>query len=113
MIDFFRAGGFPMWVVLALGAAALATSFALLREADPRRLGVVRAFTWSTAFAAAGGTATDLIAVFHHMARTPGEDPLALYQGLAEALSPLVLGATILSVAWLVTAVAVRRAPEV
>ena len=113
MIDFFRAGGFPMWVVLALGAAALVSSFALLREADPRRLGVVRAFAWSTAFAAIGGTATDLIAVFHTLARHPELGDDALHQGLAEALSPLVLGANILSVAWLVVAVAVRRAPAV
>ena len=113
MIEFFRAGGFHMWVVLALGVATLASAFALLREPDPRRLGVVRAFTWATAFATIVGTAADLIAVFHYMARSEDADVHNLYQGLAEALSPLVLGAAILSVAWLAVAVAVRRARDV
>jgi biopolymer transport protein ExbB/TolQ len=113
MLQFFRAGGFPMWVVLALGGAALASAFAMLRAPDPRRLGAARAFSWATAFAAAGGTATDLISVFHYMANEADADAHALYQGLAEALSPLVLGATILSVVWLVVAVAVRRARDV
>ena len=98
-----------MWVVLALGAATLVSAFSLLREPEAQRLGVTRAFSWSTALAVVSGTATDLISVFHTMAHHTELGTDALYQGLAEALSPLVLGATMLSVAWLVVAVAVRR----
>jgi hypothetical protein len=107
MIDFFRAGGFSMWIVLAFGLAILASSFALLRDPDPRRLAAVRALTWGTAFAIIGGVASNVIAVLHYIVRH--DDPGALYQGLAEALTPAVLGAMFLSVAWLFVAVAVRR----
>jgi hypothetical protein len=109
MLDFFRAGGFSMWIVLAFGLAILASSFALLRDPDPRRLAAVRALTWATVFAIAGGVASNLIAVFSYLARH--DDPLrdALCQGLAEAFTPAVLGGMMLSVAWLFVAVAVRR----
>ena len=110
MIDFFRAGGFSMWIVLAFGAAALIASFGLLRDPDARRLAVVRAITWAEVFAIASGVLSNLIAVFSHVAKHD-DAPLALYQGLAEALTPGVLGATLLSVAWLIVAVAVRRGP--
>jgi hypothetical protein len=107
MIDFFRAGGFSMWIVLALGIAILASSFALMRDPDPRRLGAVRALTWATVFAIVTGVASNVIAVFRYIARH--DEPQALYQGLAEALTPAVLGSAFLSAAWLVAAVAVRR----
>jgi hypothetical protein len=112
MMDFFRAGGFSMWIVLAFGLAALVSSFALLRDPDPRRLAVVRALTWGSVFAITAGVGSNLIAVFSYVAHhDDGEQ--ALFQGLAEALSPAVLGATMLSVAWMFVAVAVRRAaPE-
>jgi hypothetical protein len=110
MMSFFRGGGFSMWIVLGFGLAAIAGAFGLLRDAEPRRLAAVKALTWGGAFAIVAGLASNLIAVFAHLAREGGE-PLALYQGLAESLAPAVLGATMLSVAWLIVAVAVRRGP--
>ena len=107
MLYYLRAGGFSMWIVLAFGIAVLASSFALLRDPDPRRLSTVRAHTWGTAVATLGGVASNVIAVFHYIVRH--DDPDALYQGLAEALTPAVLGGMMLSVAWLFVAVAVRR----
>jgi hypothetical protein len=113
MIDFFRAGGFSMWIVLALGLAALVLAFGLLRDPEPRRLGVVRALSRAETFAIAGGVASNLMAVFWHIAHDDAalRDPApALFQGLGEAIAPAVLGFTMLSVAWLVVGVAVRRA---
>src|SRR2546423_15479423 len=99
MIDLFRAGGFSMWIVLAFGLAAMIASFGLLRDPDPRRLATVRALTWAEAFAIVAGTASNLIAVFTYVARH--DDGAALYQGLAEALSPAGVRPTLLSGAWL------------
>jgi hypothetical protein len=113
MMDFFRAGGFSMWIVLALGLASLVGSFGLLKDPDPRRLGAVRALTWATVFAVAAGLASNVMAVMWTIAHDEARvrDPLpALFQGLGESIAPVVLGFTLLSVAWLVVGVAVRRA---
>ncbi|HTJ45598.1 MAG TPA: hypothetical protein VL463_26025 [Kofleriaceae bacterium] len=110
MSDFFRGGGFSMWIVLAFSVTALIASFRLLRDPDPKHLAAVRALTWADTFAIVTGVLSNLIAVFSHMAKT-GDGTLALYQGLAESIAPAVLGASLLSLAWLIVAVAVRRGP--
>jgi hypothetical protein len=109
MMDFFRGGGFSMWIVLGFGLAAIATAFGLLRDAEPRRLAALKAITWGGVLAIASGLASNLSAVFAHLAHRGG-NTADLYQGLAESLAPAVLGGTMLSVAWLIVAVAVRRA---
>jgi len=115
MMDFFHAGGYSMWIVLGLGVGALVVALGLIAVPDPRRLGTVRALTGATLFAIVSGVAANLTAVFHHIAhdddalRAPA---VALFQGLGEALAPAVLGCTVLSITWLLVAVAVRRDRE-
>ena len=104
-----------MWIVLGLGVAALMIAFGLIASPDARRLGTVRALTWATLFAILSGVLANLIAVFHHIARDDEavRAPNAwLFQGLGESLAPAVLGFTVLSITWLVVAVAVRRDAE-
>ncbi len=70
--------------------------------------------TLAAAAAAVTGVASDLAVVGHHVAQSENfTEPLMLarvcLQGLSESLSPIILGATLLCVTWLVMAVGYRR----
>lgn len=111
MLTFFRAGGFSMWTVLAFGIAAIGVAIGFARQPEPRRLALVRALTWVEVFAMLAGVTTNAMVVLYAAAREP--DPtFALLQGLAEAVTPLVLGASLLMIAWLAVAIGVRRRPD-
>ena len=108
MLTFFRAGGFSMWTVLAFGIAAIGIAVGFARQPDARRLALVRALTWVEVFAMLAGVATNAMVILYRAAREP--DPtFLLLQGFAEAITPLVLGGTLLMVAWLAVAIGVRR----
>jgi hypothetical protein len=114
MIDFFKAGGFIMFVLVAVGLPLLAVAARFARNADPQRLSLIRALTSALAFAAIAGIASDVMAVCHYVARTP--DALArplpiLLTGLAESLTPAILAGAIASIAWILVGVGVRRMP--
>ena len=114
MLTIFAEGGFPMWFLLAFGVATLvfAARFAI---APARR-------TLRTALALAGGTAlasltaicADVAAVGHGAPgylRAHPETTLveALLQGMAESMSPGILGFAMLSLSALIVALGVQR----
>jgi hypothetical protein len=114
MLQLFLDGGVPMLFVLVLGLAALIAAARFMRAPDARRSGTVSALTLAAAAAAVTGLATDLAVVGHHVAQSDQfTEPLMLarvcLQGLSESLSPIILGATLLCVTWLVMAVGYRR----
>ncbi len=88
MLQFFRAGGFPMFVVLAAGIAAIVLA---LRH-SPRAAAAQRAVLFLTA----GAFALDLAAVFTNAPDYALRDHAPLLPmvvtGIGEALSPVVLG---------------------
>ena len=115
MIEFFLAGGYVMFVLLAIGVPLLVTSALFARHADPQRLSLIRALTTALAFAAISGVASDLIATASHVADNPEwlREPLPfLLGGFAESLTPAVLAGTIASIAWILVAFGVRRMPK-
>ncbi len=114
MMEFFVAGGWPMFVVLLFGVLTLIASVTFFRKPDERHIGMIRGLSVATVFTVLAAICTDLAAVFHNVPNNPEwaqspDMPLIVMTGLAEALTPGMLGFTLLSLAWLVTGVGVRR----
>ena len=115
MLEFFRAGGFNMVVLAALGIAILIPAVKFARNADPQRLSLVRALTSAIVFCTIVGVASGLASTCHYVVTEPEaiKDPLPyLLQGVAETLTNVILGGGILVVSWLLVAFGVRRMPR-
>ena len=114
MLNFFKAGGWSMIVVLLFGLLTLASAAAFMRKPEERHIGMIRGLSVATVFAILSGITANLAAVFSNVPSHPkwSQSPdlhLIVMAGLGEALTPCILGFTMLSLAWLVTAVGVRR----
>jgi hypothetical protein len=112
MVDFFRAGGFNMFVLAALGVPTWIVATMFARNASPQRLSLIRALTWAIAFASIVGTAAGLAMTCLGVANLPAFDPRILCQGIAESLTNAILGFGILAIAWILVAVGVRQLKE-
>jgi hypothetical protein len=115
MADFMRAGGAGIWVVLLFGVLCLVSGLRFAIRSEPSRLKVATAMTWSTVFAVLSAVTGNLAMVFWRISQHPewskSEDlPLIVMTGLAEVLTPAILGFAALGVAWLFVAVGLRRA---
>lgn len=111
---FFMAGGYPMWIVTIFGVACLVTAVRFALRADARKLAIVRALTWATIFAILSGVLSDFMTVMWKVPGTPewAHDPdlhLIVMMGLGEAVTPGVLGFSLLSLVWLFVAIGTRR----
>lgn len=114
MANFIRAGGFPILIVLALGLGLLLISAIFARTPRPTRLGVIRALSVAVTFATLSAVAANVMAVFRKVPANPEwahspDLPLIVMTGLGEAITPAILGFTILSIAWMMVAVGMRR----
>ena len=115
MVAFFVAGGWSMWFTLLFGVLAVVSAGFFVRRGQKRHLAVLRALTAATAFMSVAGCAADFSAVMWKVPKLFGDDPklpLIVMQGLGEAVTPATLGFSLLSVAWLLVAVGVRRADD-
>jgi len=111
-------GGFPMFFLFALGAGALVAAVRFARAPSRRRLRVTTALGVATGFTTLTATCADFAAVGHHapeyLKLNPGQPVTeVLLQGMAEAMSPGILGFTILSLVALITVLGVARDPNV
>jgi hypothetical protein len=114
MMDFMRAGGFAIWLVLLFGLITLGAAALFAWRPDERRLAFIRAMTWATLFQTIAATVMGFGAVGFKVPNTPAwaESPkvhLIVMEGIAESLTNSMLGFTVLAVAWLVTAIGIRR----
>ena len=98
MLTLFREGGFPMWFLLAFGALLLISGARFALRPDSARLRPVLALGAATLFTTATAICADLATV--------------LLQGLAESLSPAILGCTVLTLAALCVALGCYREPR-
>jgi len=114
MADFIRAGGAPIWIVLALSIPMLYLGVRFAIAADARRLAMLRGLTWAQVFAVGSGVASNVVAVMWNVGRTTDDEPVLprILIGLGEALTPAVLGLTTLSVAWILITFGLRRTPR-
>lgn len=114
MIEFFQSGGWSMFLVLGLSVVTLGAAIHFARKPAEQHVGMIRGFSVATAFAVLGGMAANLAAVFTHVPGNPEwaqspDMPLIVMTGLGESLAPAILGFSVLSIAWMVTGVGVRR----
>ena len=113
MVDFFRAGGFNMFILTALGLVLVPTAIKFARNADPQRLSLIRALTMALTFAALVGFFAGLASTAMYVVRNEPKDPLPwLLMGFAESTTNLMLGGLIAVITWILVAVGVRRMPQ-
>lgn len=117
MIDFFRAGGFSMFILLAMGLVLVPYGVLFAKSADPQRLSLIRALTKALVFASIVGFLTNLAAtakgVVYIIEHEPKENPLVyLLGGFAESCAAPILGGGLAVITWILVAVGVRRMPS-
>jgi len=117
MMDFMRAGGFSMWVVLLFGMITLVLAGLFVWRPSHRRVAVLRGLTVATCFAVLSGLSANVAAVMFKVPSRPewAHSPdihLIVMTGIGESLTVAILGFTILALAWLMTAVGQRRLVE-
>jgi uncharacterized membrane protein len=114
MMTLFREGGFPMWFLLAFGGLLLISGARFAMRPDSARLRLALALSAATLFTTITAISADLATVGHQapdfLAKHP-EMTLAsvLLQGIAESLSPAILGCTVLTLAALFVALGCYR----
>lgn len=114
MLYLIQAGGFVMWFVLLFVFLTLGAAILFARRPEEGKLGFIRAMSTTTVFTVMGGimanVSTTLYRVTHidEIAKSP-ELPLYVMAGLSESLAPGIVGFGILGIAWLITAVGIRR----
>lgn len=113
MVDFFRAGGFNMFALAALGLVLIWQGIRFARNADAQRLSLVRALTRVLVFSTIAGFVTGLAATAKHVIEHEPKEPLYdLLQGFAESTTNITLGCSIAVITWVLVAVGVRRMPS-
>jgi hypothetical protein len=114
-VSYWVAGGFPMVFVAVFGLVAIASSVRFALAPAPGGARAIVAYAAAVVFVSLAGTAFDLVAVARYVAREePVGDQLTtiLVVGGSEALSPVILGFSLVAVAMLATAVGLRRRPS-
>jgi len=114
MIEFMRAGGWGMGLVLLLGAATLVTAVLFARQPDERRMSMIRALSVASGFSILTAVSSNIAAVMYKVPELfAGKAADAMLRvamvGVGESLSPVILGGAFLTLAWLVAAVGMRR----
>lgn len=116
MLNLLVEGGFPMWFLLAFGLATLWFAVRFARAPSRRLLKTTLALASATGFTVLTTLCTDLAMVGHHAPEYLKAHPeMSLHevvlQGIAESLSPGILGFTMLSLAALILAYGFQREP--
>jgi hypothetical protein len=114
MLDFMRAGGYNMWVLLVVGGITfgLAISFAI--RPGERKLAVYRPLSVSTLFFTLAGLFSGLAMTMY---RTTTDSRFVdspdihrwVMMGIGESMANAILGFSLLALAWLIVAVGMRR----
>ena len=115
MLTFFRNGGVSMFFILAFGLIALGAAGWYAVRAEKRTLGFIYGMSAATLFSVLSGTASDFGATWFYVSRMiEKEGPtsswqMPLFEGLAESMSPPVMGFSILALVAMLVAVGRRR----
>ncbi len=114
MTNFFRAGGWTIWMVLLCATILLIAAGSYALRPKPKKLALVRALTMAVLFASLGGLCTNVMAVMNKVTGIPEwaqspDMPLIVMSGIGESLTCPVLGFMSLTLAWLFVVVGTRR----
>jgi hypothetical protein len=123
MLTLFRNGGVPMWFILLFGLVALGGAAFFAARAERKLLGFIKWMSLATVFSVLSGTAADLgttcFTVSHAITgQWPNGTPFKydgpwsamLLEGIAESMSPMIMGMSLLALTALLTAIGSRRA---
>jgi hypothetical protein len=108
----FRDGGFPMFFILGFGLVALAVAGWYASRPAEKHEGFLKGMSAATFFSVLVGLVTDLATVFKFVASKetdPQQRTRIVFEGLAESMSPGIMGFAILSLVALLYAVGKRR----
>ena len=111
MIEFFKDGGWSMFVILLFGGVALLTAAYHAAKPDERHEGFLKWMSRATLWSTLAGLASDFGATFHATAKIEDLNLRGQIttQGLAESMSPAVMGFVLLSLAAFLGAIGRRR----
>ena len=113
-LHFMVAGGWGMWLVLASGLVSVSQAAIFAKRPAPAGRNAVIAISRGTLMSIPAATGLSLahmgakIPNIPELANNPRFD-LVVIQGLAEAVSPSILGFSILWTVWFITAIGERR----
>ncbi|HEY3664986.1 MAG TPA: hypothetical protein VGL19_03255 [Polyangiaceae bacterium] len=116
MLTLVQEGGFPIWFVLLFGGLSLFCGARFALGPSRQRLRLTGALGLTTWLATLTAVCADFAAVGHHgpefLSRHP-ELPLhaVVLQGVAESLSPAIVGLSMLTVCALLVALGCHRDP--
>jgi hypothetical protein len=111
MLEFFRDGGWGMFLILAFGAILLATAAYYAVRPDERHEGFLEWMSRAVLWATLVGVASDVGTVFKvtcHI-EDDSERSRTIVEGLAESMSPVIMGFAFLTLAAFLTAIGRRR----
>lgn len=113
MVEFFRAGGFNMWILAGLGIALVWTGIRFARNADAQRLSVIRALLWALVFSTLAGFFSSLGTTAKSALRLKEQYPIeeVLLMGFAESTANVTLGGAIGFITWILVSIGLRRMP--
>jgi heme exporter protein D len=114
MLEFMRAGGYAMWVILVVGGTSLGLAVSFVVRPSERKLAVFRPLAVSVLFLTLSGLFSGLGATMHNVTTNPRfADSPELHKwvmmGIGESTANAILGFSLLALAWLVVAVGMRR----
>lgn len=112
MIDFLRAGGTGIFIVLLLSLAGLAVAIQFVRGARPQSLSRIHALSWAIVASSVTGVVAGVSATFRHVAAHPTTAGNDLLVGVAESLTNAVLGGGMLCLIWTLVAIGTRRTAD-
>lgn len=112
-----RAGGVGIWIVTLFGGLALVVAARFAWRAGPGGLRGIVALTAATVFAILSAVSANVAMVLWRVSQHPEwsqspERTLIVMTGLAEALTPAILGFTALGVVWFLVGIGYRRARD-
>ena len=111
MIQFFRDGGWSMFVITGFGLLALGTAAFHAARPDRRHQGFLEWMSRALQAATLAGVASDFGATFHTASgiQDANERMRVTAEGLGESMSPAVMGFVVLALTAFLAAIGRRR----
>jgi hypothetical protein len=120
MLTLMRNGGFPMWFILLFGLMSLGAAAYFAMRTEQRVYGFIKWMSVATLCTVVSGTAADLgetcftvASVLQGKPGPAGYEHVAWYamllEGVAESMSPVIMGVSLVGLTALLTAIGRRR----
>jgi len=95
MLNAIREGGWPMYVVLAVGVTSLTAAYRYSRDGRRDLLGLVLGLAAATLFAGVFGTVAGMMVSVDHIGEVPPDQRWIVLIGFKESLNNLALASVV------------------